>query len=467
MPDLEAGAASVDATPHAEHIDNSLHSIMRVAEGVYGAPLHAKALVLRMGSTSGLLLTLDLVYLHRAHCDLLRARLAAATGIPAEAIVVHCTHSHSTPFAEDLEGPHPYFDLVSERAELAARQAIQELRPAQVGFGQTHVAGASYNTQLPLDDGGVKFVRDYREGLASGRPVDPRLSVIRIDDSDRRPIAGWVRFAAHPSVVIFDAPISAEYSGYLTDRLEATVTAGAPMCFNVGACGDVNPVPMFGTEADCQRLGENLAELAAPVFERIETAPAQRFGIAEGAVELPLDAPPSSANLDAEIAELDAYFAGLDTDPSNERVMGVNVLPEWPVEHKRDHFAPVREWAVRMKQALADGLPQPQSWASPLQAWVIDGVGLLFYGGEPFVELSLAIAARSSLDEALLMPMGNGSDGYVTTDAGLRRGGYEAYTSVRYSGSHPDRRPLPYAHGASDQLVDAGLALLAQAERES
>ena len=124
------------------------------------------------------------------------------------------------------------------------------LRAKALAFQLDDTAG------LPLPGGGVKFTRDFREGLASGRPVDPRLSVLRIDALDGSRLAGWVCFAAHPSVVIFDAPVSAEYPGYLTDRLKRTLTGGAPVLFGVGACGDVNCVPMFGSEEDSRRLGE-------------------------------------------------------------------------------------------------------------------------------------------------------------------------------------------------------------------
>ena len=298
--------------PGPEHVDNAIHGVMTVQIERRGAPLRAKALALQLDDTAGLLVTLDLVLLLTGHCDHLRRRLARATGVAAGAIVVHCTHSHSTPFAEPLDGPHPFFDLVCERAEQAATAAVRVLQPARVGFGQTFAAGASFNQRLPLPDGGVKFTRDFREGLASGRPVDPRLSVLRIDTVDGSPLAGWVCFAAHPSVVIFDAPVSAEYPGYLTGRLERTLTGGAP------------------------------------VLRCCATGP-------------------------------------------------------WT-------------W----KAALAAGRRFPAAWTSPLAVWVIDDLGLVFYGGEPFTEIALELAARSPLGETLLLPMANGSDGYVprTRNAG-------------------------------------------------
>ena len=114
--------------PGPEHVDNAIHGVMTVQIERRGAPLRAKALALQFGDTAGLLVTLDLVLLLTGHCDHLRRRLARATGVAAGSIVVHCTHSHSTPFAEPLDGPHPFFDLVCERA-------VGALQPARVGFG--------------------------------------------------------------------------------------------------------------------------------------------------------------------------------------------------------------------------------------------------------------------------------------------------------------------------------------------
>ncbi len=443
--------------PGPEHVDNAIHGVMNVQIERRGAPLRAKALALQLDDTAGLLVILDLVLLLTGHCDHLRRRLARATGVAAGSIVVHCTHSHSTPFAEPLDGPHPFFDLVCERAEQAAAAAVRALQPARVGFGQTFAAGASFNQRLPLPDGGVKFTRDFREGLASGRPVDPRLSVLRIDTVDGSPLAGWVCFAAHPSVVIFDAPVSAEYPGYLTGRLERTLTGGAPVLFGVGACGDVNCVPMFGSEEDSRRLGENLAALIEPAWRSIDPVVPERFGVRQGSVDLPLDPPPAPATLDREIDEIDAFLSALDDDPTLAWAMGINVEPEWPVERKRSHFTLLRDWAVDMKAALAAGRRFPTAWRSSIAVWVIDDLGLVFYGGEPFTEIALELAARSPLGETLLLPMANGSDGYVATDAERRRGGYEPYTNCRTNRLAPGLRPLPYAIGAAGALIDSAL----------
>ena len=82
---------------------------------------------------------------------------------------------------------------------------------------------------------------------------------------------------------------------------------------------------------------------------------------------------------------------------------------------------------------------------------------MILLSGEPFTEIALELAARSPLGETLLMPIANGSDGYVATDAERRRGGYEPYTNCRTNRLAPGLRPLPYAIGAAGALIDSAL----------
>lgn len=343
---------------------------------------------------------------------------------------------------------------------MAARAAWENRRPARFGYGATYAVGHAFNQRVPMPDGGVKFTRDFREGLATGRPVDPRLNVIRIDDLDGRPIAGWVRVAAHPACVIFNGPLSAEYPGYLTDSLSWSVADGAPVLFGYGASGDVNCVPMFGSEEDSRNLGLRLAEWIAPAFANIKTAVPQRVGFGQTEIDLPLEAVPSVESLDRDISEVEAFTASLENDPSAEWVLGINCKKEWPIEKKKAHVAPLAEWARRAKQAVQSGMEFPRTWRSTANAVIIDDLGLVFYSGEPFTTLSLEVAAKSPLSDTLLMAFGNGCEGYIGLADDWKRGGYEPYTSNRYSLLADGTRPLPYRQGAGESLVKELLELI-------
>jgi hypothetical protein len=463
---FQAGAAMASIMPTPEIIDNKWHPQMAVRFDELGSPLFVKVLALSFDDRCEVLLVnLDTINIPRTSGDSLRRAIAGSTGVQHEDVTISCTHSHSTPFVEDLRREHPYFDHVAAAAQSAADQAWAARQPARFGHGRAHIVGASFNQRVPLPDGGVKFTRDYREGLASGRPVDPRLSVVRIDDEAGKPIAGWVRFAAHPACVIFDAPISAEYPGYMTQQLSDTVAGGAPMLFGFGAAGDVNCVPMFGSEKDSARLGKNLAEQAGPVFEAIQTRPPQRLVSGHETLPLPLDDPPSIETLDRELAELEAFHNGLDEDPNLMWVLGFNCWKDWSVEKKKAYVVPLIEWIQRMKTAHDEGSTFPCTWPVPISAWVIDDLGLLFYAGEPFTEIGLAIAARSPLKETLVLSHCNGLTGYLGTDEDRRRGGYETALWNRCFPADLEIRTLPYALGAADAMIDGTLALLDRLHR--
>lgn len=455
-----AGVAVRGVVPTPEIVNNALHSNMTVRFDEPGSPLKVKALALTLNRKGFVIVAVDNVVLRKPHCDVLRQDAAAAAGLTADEIAICSSHSHSTPFAEPLEGPHPYFDFIRQRSLEAVTEAWKGRRPARVGVGSTAIVGASFNTRVPQPNGGVKFTRDFREGLASGRPIDPRLTILRVDDERGKPMAGWVCFSTHPACVIFNAPISAEYPGYMTDRLSETVAGGAPILFGYGASGDSNCIPMFGQESDSRRLGRQLADVVGPAFQQIRTRTPRRLLSGTRTVDLPVDPPPSVESLDKDIEDIRRFTEALDKDPTLEWVLGVNCKKDWPVEKKKKHVAPLAEWAVRMKAAIKEGRSFPSTWPSPVTALILDDLGLVFYPGEPFTELGLGLAARSPLAETRLLALCNGSNGYLGTDEDRRRAGYETYTVTRYDKLSEGNRPLPYALGAGECLLSNALSLI-------
>ena len=460
---FSAGAASVEVSVTPNVVDNSLHSTMSVRFDEKGSLLFAKALAMKMDSTEVLLISLDQMNIPGEHLADLKGTISRTVDLNPDSIIISATHSHSAPHFEplgDSEGSHPYYALVRECARRAAERARQSLRPARWGQAVTYVAGASFNTRVPLSERKVKFTRDFREGLASGRPVDPRLNVLRIDDTEGKPIAGWVRFAAHPACVIFNAPVSAEYPGYMTDRISREAGGGAPVLFGYGASGDVNCVPMFGTESDARNLGHRLADIVAPVFSDIVTRTPGRLLLRTGKVDLPLDPPPSIESLDREMEEMRSFIRELDQSPNLVWVLGFNCGDGWTVEKKKAYVRPIIAWAEMMKKAVTDGIRFPAAWTSEVTALIIDDLGLVFYPGEPFTELGLGLSHRSPLPETLFIAHSNGHNGYIGTDKDRRRGGYATYLWNRSEGNKPGRRPLPYSLGAAERLLQHCVRLI-------
>jgi neutral ceramidase len=455
-----AGAGSRSIMPTREMVDNSIHGNMTVRFDEVGSPLKAQALALSFEAKSVMLIALDLAVVPDAHAKAIRSLIAEPIGLKPEQIIVSASHSHSTPFFEPMDGPHPFFEFVCKQSNEAAEEAWSARRPARYGYDTIYLVGASFNTQVPMPNGGVKFTRDFREGLATGRPIDPRLTILRIDDEGGRPIAGWIRFATHPACVIFNAPISGEYPSYMTERLREGAAQGAPVLFGFGAAGDSNCIPMFGRDEDSERLGLQMAALAAPAFEKIQTKKPARMLLGCGTVELPLDPPPSMEVLDREIAEVEQFIREAPNNPDLEWAMGINCKKDWPVQNKINHYKPLAEWARRVKKALLEGNTFPTTWPSEITVLILDDLGMVFYPGEPLTGVGLALPVRSPLKETLLIALSNGANGYLGTAEDRRRGGYETFSSVRYSLLKEGDRPMPYAPAAADCLIEKSVSLI-------
>ena len=104
---------------------------------------------------------------------------------------------------------------------------------------------------------------------------------------------------------------------------------------------------MFGQEEDAKRLGRQMAQLAAPAFDKIQTQPPQRMSLAQRTIELPLDPPPSVETLDQDIRAVEKFIKSLKTNPKAEWAMRINCVPDWPVQNKINHYKFCRFFIAR------------------------------------------------------------------------------------------------------------------------
>ena len=453
---IGVGVGVEEITPLPEMAARPGDAITTVDAHGVGSPSHAKALALKGGAQPILWITCDSVGFGDPLAQRVRQRLHEDTGVPFRHVLLSTTHTHSGgSLAEER-----YSSFVQDRIVSAARAALSDLEPCRVRIGHTFVVGASFNTRVPLPNGKVWFTRDYREGLSSGRPIDPRMNLVEFTDSANHPKALLVGFAAHPACVITGGPISAEYPGYMTDYLTAEILVGAPAIFAYKASGDVNCVPMFGSEKDSQHLGVQLAKQAAAVLETLQPCESADLALQTRTIHLPLVEAPSAEELRVQIKDAETFINDLDRDPSLVWVMGINCPPHWPAAQKKRYARPPLEWAKQALKRVGDGIPFPSTWTAEITAMRLGDVGIVFCPGEPFVEVGLAVESRSPFAETLVLAVTNGGTvGYLPTDADLRRGGYEP-NSCKFGPLREGRRPLPYAPGAADVFIDAAVGML-------
>ena len=234
------------------------------ARGVHD-DLYARAVVIEDGATRLALAICDLCEIDDRFVAETRRRIEAAAEIPAHAIMIAATHTHAAPATFPLYSAAPdptWLDALSERLTDTVTAALRDLAPARLAVGVGREATVGRNRRRP--DG----------------PIDPTLTVIRIDRDAAAPIH-LVHYACHPTVLGPDNLLmSRDFVGFAVDAVERAV--GGFALFANGACGDIN----VGHSADRTALG---LPIPGRTFDRAE---ALGLRLANEAVRVLVDAQP-------------------------------------------------------------------------------------------------------------------------------------------------------------------------------
>ncbi len=273
---LKAGVAKVDITPPAGQRMWGYAARKGPAEGVLD-PLWARVLVLEAGEKRLALVALDLGRpFGPASLARLRESVNKSSGISY--VLVAASHTHSGPVIKDEypPGSTPLWESIAvEKIAQAIDTAHERAEPARLGtgYGTAYVA---HNRRRVNPDGTITWF-DRNLTRVPTSPVDPTVSVLRVDASEGRPLAILVNYACHP--VIFgpdNLNFSADYPAVMTRRVEQTMGGQAVCFFLQGAPADLNPYyAATPLEEDAGRwrewTGERLGHEAARVAQGIET----------------------------------------------------------------------------------------------------------------------------------------------------------------------------------------------------
>lgn len=193
----------------------------RAASGV-NDPQWARAIALRRGRTTIVLVALDVVGWFKDDTDRIRERL---DGVDVDYVGVAATHTHEARdtigiwgVSEDASGVDlDYMELVYDRAAQAVRDAVADLRPANVQYG-----GFRFRDQ---PGGTLRYVSDARHPVI----IDDEAHVIRfVEAGADTTIATLVNFASHPEYGgDRNTLLSSDYPHWLREGIEQGVAGPA------------------------------------------------------------------------------------------------------------------------------------------------------------------------------------------------------------------------------------------------
>ena len=442
MNTLQAGFSRVDVTPMLG-IGMAGYYVPRLAEGVLD-PLQINALALACGDTKVVFLSID-------HCGIVKEvlnpmidQVCHVTGLPREAVYIHSTHTHTGPFlnynpTEPLE--IEYAQLVTRKFADAAKLAMEDLKPAKMGYGIGDAPNIAFVRRFRMRDGSVRTNPgvDNPDILHPIGDVDERVNVLRFDREGDSLVL--VNFGNHPDVV-GGCKISADWPGFLRETVEKALDNTKCLFFN-GAQGDVNHVnvhprggylnDMFMVFDDVARgykharyMGRVVAGGVLQAFDKVKYVDVDSIRFAQKYIDVPANLPDPSQIPEAKRIN-DLHNAGRDAELPFSGMMLTTVVAR----------------AARMVR-LENG---PDRFRMPLSAIAVGPVAMFGIPGEPFTGVGRALKEAEGYELVLPTCNTNAKEGYFPMLECYEEGGYEAGSSN-------------FKAGVAELIIDAGLKLL-------
>ncbi len=302
MAQAKAGWAEVEITPPV-----GLPMGGRGPDGPLGDTiidsLYAQALIIEdAGGERTLWIAFDLISITHEDSVPLRFELSAATGIPMDAIILNCSHTHSGPGT--CRGSHilelylanpklgAYMAQLTGKVRLLALQAASRMLPVEVAIYQG-VSDVAINRRRPVGDN-VKMAPNpdghYNRDLwvldLRGRSSGDRCVLFS--------------YACHPVLVYRYArtSISPDYPGKCRKHLRAQLGESVHCQFMQSVAGNVRPRQVADLETgtfrnatpeDVETVGKQLANDIVTVLAGHGTTLELDLGFAEGWAALPRD----------------------------------------------------------------------------------------------------------------------------------------------------------------------------------
>ena len=413
---MKAGAAKVDITPP---LGLKMYGYGGRKEGASGIldPLYARVLVLEAGEQRIAMVVCDLGRpFAPAWIERLRKDAKEKYGISY--VIEAGIHTHAGPEITDdyppLEGPD-WETPVLDKIEHALGEARQGAVEAQLGTGY----GVAYigHNRLREQAGGRFGWFMVNTTMVPTAPVDPTVSILRIDNTSGKPIAILVNYACHP--VVF-GPDNLQYSADWPGVMDATVerafasegSGPAPLCFFLqGGDGDINPffaVTPLEQNAVGRRdwTGNRLGVEAARVAKEIATKPE----------------PDATLQFTEDLLDMHLRW-----NPDKFRAA---ILTSWG-----------QEAAASFDRHRSEPLRLPVA-----TVLINKRIAFMTMPGEPFVDFQYDWRNRCPVPDAFFMGYSNGDFGYFPTVLAASRGGYGAASTS-----------TTIEVGAGERMVNQGL----------
>lgn len=332
---LKLGYSQVDITPAEPMELVGFYREDNVSKGVQ-SPLLAQVAVWE-DEEWYCLITVDSLGFMKDMTDLLREKVGRGLGVSKDKVMVCFSHTHAAPNADSEK---QYFEMICEKALMAVEQAMADLKPVSVGYGNAEV-----NIGVNRRPNGTKI--DKRAGF-----------LLAHDEKEQKNRLLLVRLTAHGNVLKADNyRISPDYFGEVRETLQKQY--GCPVMVVQGAAGNIAPkyfdsenTPVDAGGPEFVRTKDALNCMAEEVRKKFAGSMAQMTLTTEGTVrmsskEMTLYAEVPSLEVAKQIASEAKQFCGID---GSEWLAEVNQLRENGIQQQEEkvevQYFSVGDWCL-------------------------------------------------------------------------------------------------------------------------
>lgn len=368
---LLAGAAVADITPPLEVglLTSSVKGLYEPFESVR-LPLKARVLVLKSSDELIAVVALDLLAITDTSVGSWAAfKQSLSTIIPAEKIILCCTHTHSAPESGAMTGLYltesyqTWLLHLQQQIKAAITEAINKIKPCNLSVATSMLNGFSMQRRIKTPAGVIMSdsIQPIAAELLDLPPVDRRVNTLHIQDENGEGIATLVQAVCHPVHEMCIPQVSSEFPGEMCIALEESAQNGVALFLN-GAAGDTNPPTVSWGPEYAHQHGAALAETAQKLDGRTAV-------------------------------EINAFkFVHSELQLSARKEAGI----------------------TNANDAIAR-----------LSAICIGTLAIVFLPGEVFIETAFEIERNSPFERTLIAGFGENNIGYLPTAAAFNEGGYE------------------------------------------
>ncbi len=359
------------------------------------------------------LITVDSLGFTKDMTDLLREQIGRGLGVPKDKVMVCFSHTHAAPNAGSEK---QYFEMICEKALMAAEQAMADLKPVSVGYGNVEV-----NIGINRRPNGTKI--DQRAGFLMAREEKEKKSRLLL-----------VRLTAHGNVLKADNyRISPDYFGAVREILQRQY--GCPVMVLQGAAGNIAPkyfdsenTPVDARGPEFVGTKDALSCMAKEVSEKLAGSIAQMTLTTDRTVrmyseEMTLCAEVPSLEVAKQIASEAKELCGIDGT----------------------------EWLAEVNRLRGNGI-QRQEEKVEVQYFSVGGWCLCGVPYELMAEFALQGVERTGNEFFYINGYTNGCLSYFPMEEEFDKGGYEVYWSmlIYYKYFH---RVFPFDRESGEALL--------------